>query len=249
MGKLSGKVALITGASRGLGRGIALTFGEEGAAVGVNYRAAEREALEVVRAIEERGSEALAFKADVRDAAQVEGMVKALVERFDRIDILVNNAGISSRHVLAEMPIEAWDDMMAVHLRGMFLCTRFVLPQMLKQGSGKLINMVGTFGITGEAQFTHLSAAKAGMIGFTRALAKEVGPQNIQVNAIAPAMIRTDLIRHLSEDYLEALRNKYPLRRLGEIRDVNATALFLASDDSDFFTGQTLAPAGGDVMV
>lgn len=249
MDRLKGKVALVTGASRGLGRGIALCFAEEGAKVGVNYRNSEREAGEVVAAIEARGSEAIALRADVKDEPQVREMVERVVERFGRLDILVSNAGEAKGYPLVEMPVEVWDELLAVHLRGCFLCAKYAVPHMLRQGSGKIINMAGTFGISGGANFTHLSAAKAGMIGFTRALALELGPKNIHVNAIAPAMIKTELLKNFDPQFLESLAQKYPLRRLGEIREVTATALFLASEDSDFFTGQTLCPAGGEVMV
>jgi 3-oxoacyl-[acyl-carrier protein] reductase len=139
--------------------------------------------------------------------------------------------------------------MIKVHLRGMFLCTRFVIPHMLARKSGTIINMSGTFGVTGGAEFTHMSAAKAGMIGFTRALAREVGHDGIHVNCIAPAIIRTDLYNFMPEDVRNSIVGAYPLGRVGEVDDVVATALFLATKDGDYFTGQTLCPAGGDVMV
>lgn len=248
MGRLDGKVALITGASRGLGRGIALAFAAEGAAVGVNFQASTAAAKEVASAIERGGGRAALLGADVTDPDHVQGMVGRLVEAFGRVDILVNNAGLLNRAPIQEMSVETWDRMIAVHLRGMFLCTRFAVPHMLRQGGGAIINMTGTFGIKGGEFFTHLSAAKAGMIGFTRALAREVGPHKIRVNAICPAMIRTELIEHLPQKALDDLVQTYPLRRIGEVEDVVKCALFLASSDADFITGQTLAPAGGDVM-
>jgi 3-oxoacyl-[acyl-carrier protein] reductase len=176
-------------------------------------------------------------------------MVDAGLAKFGKIDILVNNAGLLNAVPLAQMSVETWDEMIRTHLRGMFLCTRFVIPQMIAQKSGKVINVTGTFGIVGGADFTHLSAAKAGMIGFTRALAREVGKQGINVNAISPAIIRTDLYNFMPDDVRDAIVGAYPLGRVGEVEDVAATALFLATKDSDFFTGQTLCPAGGDVMV
>ncbi len=248
MGRLDGKVALVTGASRGLGRGIARAFAAEGAAIGVNFHSGEEAAKAVASAIERDGGRAVLLRADVTDPGHVQAMVGRLVDAFGRVDILVNNAGLLNRVPIQEMSVETWDRMIAVHLRGMFLCTRFVVPHMLRQGGGSIINMTGTFGIKGGEFFTHLSAAKAGMIGFTRALAREVGPQKIRVNAICPAMIRTELIEHLPQQALDDLVASYPLRRIGEVQDVVNCALFLASSDADFITGQTLAPAGGDVM-
>jgi 3-oxoacyl-[acyl-carrier protein] reductase len=248
-GKLAGKVALVTGGSRGLGRGIAEGFAAEGAKVVVNYLRDEKAADAVVETIKKNGSEAIKHRADIGEVEDVTGMIDAAVKRFGTIDILVNNAGMLNSFKLADMPVETWDEMIKVHLRGMFLCTRFTIPHMLKQRSGKIINMSGTFGVTGGAEFTHMSAAKAGMIGFTRALAREVGHDGINVNCIAPAIIRTDLYNFMPTDVRDDIVGAYPLGRVGEVKDVVATALFLATNDGDYFTGQTLCPAGGDVMV
>jgi 3-oxoacyl-[acyl-carrier protein] reductase len=248
-GKLAGKVALVTGGSRGLGRGIAEGFAAEGANIVVNYLKDEQAANAVVDTIKRHGSDAIAVRADIGEVDDVTRMIEATVKKFGTIDILVNNAGMLNSHKLADMSVETWDDMIKVHLRGMFLCTRFTIPHMLKQKSGKVINMSGTFGVTGGAEFTHMSAAKAGMIGFTRALAREVGHDGINVNCIAPAIIRTDLYNFMPEDVRDSIVGAYPLGRVGEVEDVVATALFLATKDGDYFTGQTLCPAGGDVMV
>lgn len=248
MGKLEGRVALITGASRGLGKAMAISFAGEGAAVAVGYNASAEGAADTVRTIRDAGGDAEAFQGDITEPEIVDRLVSGVVERFGGIDILVNNAGVVSASPLVDMTVEAWDTLFAVHVRAMFLCCRAVLPHMLEKGSGKIVNMGGTFGMTGMENFTHLSAAKAAMIGFTRALAKEVGPQGVRVNCLTPAMIRGETTANLPPDYLESLRRRYPLRRLGEVEDVNACALFLASDDSDFVTGQNLAPAGGEVM-
>ena len=191
--RLAGKVALVTGGSRGLGRGIAEGFASEGASIIVNYVKDVASAEAVVANVKALGADAIAVKADVGDEKAVPSMVDAGLKTFGKIDIMVNNAGLLNSAPLAEMSVETWDEMIRTHLRGMFLCTRFVIPHMIKQKSGKIINITGTFGISGGADFTHLSAAKAGMIGFTRALAREVGKQGIHVNAIAPAIIRTDL--------------------------------------------------------
>jgi 3-oxoacyl-[acyl-carrier protein] reductase len=249
MGRLAGKIALVTGGSRGLGRGIAEGFAAEGAKLVVNYLKDEKSANAVVETIKRDGSEAIAVRADIGEVEDVAGMVDTAVKRFGTIDILVNNAGMLNSFKLSDMSVETWDNMIKVHLRGMFLCTRFVIPYMLKQKSGKIINMGGTFGVSGGAEFTHMSAAKAGMIGFTRALAREVGHDGINVNCIAPAIIRTDLYNFMPDNVRDSIVGAYPLGRVGEVEDIVATALFLAAKDGAYFTGQTLCPAGGDVMV
>ena len=251
MAKLSGRVALITGAGRGLGKGMALGFAEEGADVAVHFLTSLEGARDGVATIRQAGRKAEAFRADLTDPAQVDRLIRDVLDAFGRIDILVNNAGIvGTSALLVEMPIAMWQDVLDSHVRSMFLCTRAVLPHMLQRRYGKIINVGGSFGISGREGMTHQSAAKAAMIGFTRALAREVGPHNVYVNCIAAAMIRTEAVdSKLSPEHLERLRRSYPLRKLGEIRDHTATAIFLASADSDFYTGQTLAPAGGEVMV
>jgi len=248
-GKLAGKAALVTGGSRGLGRGIAEGFAAEGANVVINYLKDEKAANSVVEAVKRHGTDAIALRANIGEVGEVTHMIDAAVQKFGTIDILVNNAGMLNSHKLVDMTVETWDDMIKVHLRGMFLCTRYTIPHMIKQKSGKIINMSGTFGVTGGAEFTHMSAAKAGMIGFTRALAREVGHDGINVNCIAPAIIRTDLYNFMREDVRDSIVGAYPLPRVGEVEDVVATALFLATKDGAYFTGQTLCPAGGDVMV
>lgn len=248
-GRLAGKVAVVTGGSRGLGRGIAEGFGAEGARVVVNYLQDEKAAREVADILRSNGSDVITVRANVGEVDDVRTMMDTTVKEFGTIDILVNNAGMLNSFRLAEMSVETWDSMIKVHLRGMFLCTRFAIPHMLKQKSGKIINMSGTFGVSGGAEFTHMSAAKAGMIGFTRALAREVGHDGINVNCIAPAIIRTDLYNFMLDDVRDSIVGAYPLGRVGEVRDVVATALFLATEDGSYFTGQTLCPAGGDVMV
>ena len=248
-GRLAGKVALVTGGGRGLGRGIAEGFAAEGAKIVVNYIKDEKAANEVIAKAKKAGSDAIAVRANVGEVDDVKRMVDETVKKFGTVDILVNNAGMLNSVKLAEMPVETWDTMIQVHLRGMFLCTRFCIPHMLKQKSGKIINMSGTFGVCGGAEFTHMSAAKAGMIGFTRALAREVGHDGINVNCIAPAIIRTDLYNFMPENVRDSIVGAYPLGRVGEVEDVVATALFLATKDGSYFTGQTLCPAGGDVMV
>src|SRR5262249_16742940 len=224
-------------------------FGAEGARVVVNYLQDEKAAREVADTLKTNGSDAITVRANVGEVDDVRTMMDTTVKEFGTIDILVNNAGMLNSSKLSDMSVETWDSMIKVHLRGMFLCTRFVIPYMLKQKSGKIINMSGTFGVSGGTEFTHMSAAKAGMIGFTRALAREVGHDGIYVNCIAPAVIRTHLSTLVPDDGRDSIVGAYPLGRVGEVEDVVATALFLATKDGAYFTGQTLCPAGGDVMV
>jgi 3-oxoacyl-[acyl-carrier protein] reductase len=249
MGKLDGRVALITGASRGLGKGIALAFAAEGAKVAVNYHSSRSGAEDTVAQIRKNGGVADLFQADVSDVAAVSALIRAIAEKLGDIDILVNNAGIVSASPLVKMEPDAWDRVFAVHVRAMYLCCRAVLPHMLEKKYGKIINMSGSFALSGAENFVHLSAAKGAMTGFTRALAREVGPEGIYVNAIVPSMIKGETTEKMDPAFLEGLRQRYPLRKLGELKDITATAIFLASSDSDFFTGQNLCPSGGEVMV
>jgi 3-oxoacyl-[acyl-carrier protein] reductase len=249
MGKLDGRVALVTGASRGIGAAIALAFGREGAMVGVNYRHSEARAAEVVAAIHEAGSKAMALHADVTDADAVRRMVDRVAAALGAIDVLVNNAGILNAAPLDQMSEAVWDEMIASNLRSVFLCTRAVLPEMLARGRGKIINVTSQLGQKGMPNHVHYAAAKAGVIGFTRALAREVGPRGIHVNAIAPGPIETDLIGPVTDEFRREKSAIFALRRLGLPEEVAPTAVFLASDDSSYYAGQTLCPNGGDIMV
>jgi 3-oxoacyl-[acyl-carrier protein] reductase len=248
MGKLDGRVALVTGASRGIGAAIARALGREGAMVAVNFRASAARAAAVVAAIEASGSKAIAVQADVADGPAVHAMVEETAARLGPIDVLVNNAGILNAVPLAEMPEDVWDTMMATNLRSVFLCTRAVLPAMLARGRGKIINVSSQLGQKGMPHHVHYAAAKAGVIGFTRALAREVGPRGIHVNAIAPGPIETDLIGPVTDEFRREKSAIFALRRLGLPEEVAPTAVFLASDDSSYYAGQTLCPNGGDIM-
>jgi len=248
MGQLDGRVALVTGAAHGIGRGIALAFAREGAAVGVNDVRRDARLEEVVREITALGQRAWPLPADVSDAVAVEAMVRRLLADAGRIDVLVTNAGIAERAALHEMSPEQWDHMIAVHLRGTFLCARYVLPTMLERGSGKIITMGSQIGQIGREGWVHYAAAKGGIIAFTKALAREVGPRGIQVNCIAPGPISTGIAPG-DEDADARLRAALPLRRFGTVDDVAPTAVFLASSASDYYAGQTLGPNGGDVML
>jgi 3-oxoacyl-[acyl-carrier protein] reductase len=249
MSKLDGRVALVTGASRGIGAAIAIAFGREGAMVAVNYNRSEARAAEVVAAIEAAGGKARALHADVTDAAAVRTLVEQTVAAFGPIDVLVNNAGILNAAPLDQMSEAVWDAMIASNLRSVFLCTRTVLPSMLARGRGKIINVTSQLGQKGMPNHTHYAAAKAGVIGFTRALAREVGPRGVHVNAIAPGPIETELIGPISDEFRREKTAIFALRRFGLPGEVAPTAVFLASDDSSYYAGQTLCPNGGDIMV
>jgi 3-oxoacyl-[acyl-carrier protein] reductase len=248
-GKLDGKVAVVTGGARGIGAGIATAFAAEGADVVIaDVRGAEV-AAPVLAAIAESGRRSLLLSVDVSDEGQVRAMADAALAEFGRIDILVNNAGIADQSPFTELEVSQWDRMLAVNLRGVFLCTRFVLPGMLERGHGKIINVASQLGQIGGIDMVHYSASKAGVIGLTKALAREVSGQGIQVNAIAPGPIRTELMATESEEWSARKLAELPMERFGEVHEIAPTAVFLASDDSSYYVGQTLGPNGGDVML
>lgn len=247
---LSGDTALVTGASRGIGRGIAEAFATAGAKVAVNYPPVDEEqqaAAKVVESIRSEGGTAILLEGDVSDEESVREMISQFEDEFGTPDILVNNAGIAPQSRFDEMPVEMWERTMQVNLTGVFLTSRFVVPGMLERGSGKIINVASQLGFKGAEELVHYCATKGGVISFTRALAREVSPE-INVNAIAPGSIDTDLTSGLSEEWRQAKEAEIPMNRLGEVRDVVPTALFLASSSSDYYTGQTLSPDGGDAM-
>jgi 3-oxoacyl-[acyl-carrier protein] reductase len=239
---------VVTGGLRGIGRGIALGFAGEGADVAVMDVRPESEAASLVEAITKTGGRGVYVQADVSSEAQVERAIEQVIAAFGRVDILVNNAGIVLEAPVSEMPIADWDRIMNVNLRGVFICTRFVLPHMLAQGGGRIINMASQLGQIGGRTMAHYSASKAGVIGFTRALAREVARDNVLVNAIAPGPINTDMLASESEDWKRAKLAELPIGRFGEVAEVVPTAVFLASDDSRYYVGQVLGPNGGDVM-
>jgi 3-oxoacyl-[acyl-carrier protein] reductase len=249
MGVLAGKTALVTGASRGIGRSIALAFAQEGADVAVNYRRAAAEANEVGSLIEGLERRAHLVQADVSKENDVRVMVDEVMNVFGHIDILVNNAGFVTLAPVESMDIELWDEMIATHLRGTFLVTRMVLPDMLERGDGRIINVSSQIGQIGREWFAHYAAAKAGIIGFTKSLARESAPRGVLVNCIAPGPIDTGIVPKTDgapeKNYISLL----PSRRVGEPDEVAPTAVFLASDASTYYVGQTLGPNGGDVML
>lgn len=245
---LDGRHALVTGASRGIGRAVALAFATEGASVALNF-AGNVAAAEAVRAeIESAGGKAILVPADVSDENAVEDMVKTVTEAFGSIDILVNNAGITRDGLLLRMKEEDWDAVLNTNLKGVFLCTKAVSKFMMKKRYGRIVNMASVVGVTGNASQANYAAAKAGVIGFTKAMAKELASRGITVNAIAPGFIRSDMTDVLPDKVKEAMLAEIPLGRAGEPADVAKAALFLASDQAAYITGQVLKVDGGMVM-
>jgi 3-oxoacyl-[acyl-carrier protein] reductase len=245
---LEGKVALVTGASRGIGREIALELARQGANVAVNYAGSEGKANEVVDEIKAIGREAFAIKCDVSNSVEVAAMVKETVDRFSKLDILVNNAGITKDNLLMRMKEEEWDDVININLKGVFLCTKGVTRQMMKQRMGRIINITSVVGVSGNPGQANYVSAKAGVIGLTKTTAKELASRNITVNAIAPGFITTDMTDKLTEEVKVEMLKQIPLARLGEPKDIAKMTAFLASEDASYITGQTIHVNGGMVM-
>lgn len=214
----------------------------------VNYRKGEAEARETARLINSSGGKAFPFRANVSDFAEVEAMFDACVREYGHIDVLVNNAGVSTYSLITSLSVQEWDEVVDVNLKGTFLCCRAALTRMVPKRTGSIINIASIWGLVGAACEAHYSASKGGVIAFTKALAKEVGPSRVRANAIAPGVISTDMLSSLDEDALNDLREKTPLGRLGTPDDIAKCALYLASADSDFMTGQVLSPNGGFVI-
>lgn len=245
---LQNKVALVTGASRGIGRACALALAQSGAEVVINYRGQQRAADEVVAQIEQAGGKGMAVQADVSQAADVERLVKAATDAFGRVDILINNAGITRDNLLLRMKDAEWDDVFNTNLRGTFLLTKAVLRPMTKARWGRIVSISSVVGLTGNAGQANYAAAKAGLIGFTKSVAREMASRNITANVVAPGFIDTDITTHLSDDIKTTVRNTIPAGRFGQPDDVAAVTTFLASDYAAYITGQTLAVDGGMTM-
>lgn len=245
---LTGKVALVTGAGRGIGKAIALKLAKLGAAIVVNYRSSEKEARELIEEIEGLGGKAEAVQGDVSKIEDAEKVVKFAVEKFGRLDVLVNNAGITKDTLLLRMKEEDFDKVLEVNLKGVFNCTKHASSIMLKQKSGKIINISSVIGLIGNAGQSNYAAAKAGIIGFTKSVAKELGARGITVNAVAPGFISTDMTEVLSDKIKEKLLENVPLRKLGNPEDVANLVAFLASDNANYITGQVINVDGGMVM-
>ena len=246
--QLTGKTAIVTGGSRGIGRAAALTLAEAGADVAVIYAGNTAAAEETVRLIEEKGRKGLAIQCDVADEAAVTAMVKDVKKELGRIDILVNNAGITRDGLLMIMKEADWQAVLDTNLTGAFHCTKAVTRLMMKQRSGSIINITSVVGETGNAGQATYAAAKAGLIGFTKSVAKELASRNIRCNAIAPGCIETDMTAVLGEDTVDAMIKTIPMGRVAQPEEVAKAVLFLASDDASYITGQTLNVDGGMVM-
>ena len=246
---LAGRVALVTGGSRGIGRAIALALAASGASVVVNYRGNEAAASEVVEQITSTNGNALAIQSDVSDPANHEALIKATTDAFGRLDILINNAGIARDNLLLRMKTDELDDVLNTNLRGVMLLTKAALRPMMKNKWGRIINMSSIIGLTGNAGQSNYAATKAGVLGFTKAIALEMASRNITANAICPGFIDTDMTAHAMSDDLRAkAMERIPLGRLGTPDDIANTVIFLASDAASYITGQTIAVDGGWTM-
>ncbi|WP_397537482.1 3-oxoacyl-[acyl-carrier-protein] reductase [Rummeliibacillus pycnus] len=248
MADLLGKVAVVTGASRGIGRAIALHLAKLGAKVVVNYSGSQAKAEAVVAEIEANGGAAIAVQANISDSDEVSMLMKKAVETYGSLDILINNAGITRDNLLMRMKEEDWDAVMNTNLKGVFLCTKAVSRQMMKQRSGRIVNIASIVGVAGNAGQANYVAAKAGVIGLTKTAAKELAARNIFVNAVAPGFIDTEMTEELPEDIKGQMLSQIPLAKLGKPEDVAKVVAFLASDDASYMTGQTLHVDGGMVM-
>jgi 3-oxoacyl-[acyl-carrier protein] reductase len=245
--RLKGKVAIVTGASRGIGRGIARMFAEEGAKVVVNYNTSKKEASSLAEEIKKMGRDVLLVQADVSKADQVKNMVRKTMERFGRVDVLVNNAGtlVPAKSFL-ESTEEGWNKTLDVNLKGAYLCSREIAPIMLKQKKGKIINISSISGLYDKLGMGYVDyvSSKAGMIGLTRALAVHLGPA-INVNAIAPGTVETEIVAALPAEVKQQMKDEALVKRLGTPEDMAYAAVYLASDESDFVTGEVLTVSGG----
>lgn len=242
------KCALITGATRGIGKQIAITLAKQGYNIALNYRKENEELENTKKEIEEIGVQVIAAKGDVANFEECENFVKQVIERFGQIDVLVNNAGITKDMLLMRMKKEDFEQVIDTNLVGTFNVTKNVVPYMMKARSGRIINISSVVGISGNAGQTNYSASKAGIIGFTKSLAKEIASRNILVNAVAPGFIETNMTDVLKDDVKQEIAKNIPLKRMGTAQDVANVVKFLASDDSSYITGQVINVDGGMLM-
>ncbi len=248
MADLEGKVAVVTGSARGIGRAICLKLARLGADVVVNDVSNEEMALGLVKEIEKMGRKAMFIKADIADVAEARKLMDETVEKFGKIDVLVNNAGITRDNLILRMREEEWDAVLNVNLKGTFNCVQAATKYMIKQRRGVIVNIASIVGMTGNAGQANYSASKAGVIGLTKTIARELASRGIRANAVAPGFIETDMTRRLSEDIRERLIKQIPLTRLGGPEDVANLVAFLASEESSYITGEIIKVDGGMVM-
>ena len=242
------KTVVITGASRGIGKATVEVFAQRGYNVLINFSQSEKEAISLYKNLKDKKFSVKLFKADVSNRVEVDAMMKFCVKEFGDIDILVNNAGISQEKLFTDITDEDWDRMINVNMSSVFICAQEVLKYMIPQKKGKIINISSIWGMVGASCEVHYSTAKAGVIGLTKALAKELGPSNIQVNCIAPGIIETDMLSSINQEQLDILRENTPLMRLGSPIDIAMCIFYLASLHADFITGQVISPNGGFVI-
>lgn len=242
------KTVLITGASRGIGAATATLFAQNGYRVAINYCHSEQAALTLVQEITAAGGDAFAVKADISDEQQVAAMMQQVLSRFGKLDVLIHNAGIACQGLLADMDTAQWKQMTGIHMDGAYYCCRTAIPDMVRRQSGVILTVSSMWGVTGASCEVAYSAVKAGLIGFSKALAKELGPSGIRVNCVAPGVIKTDMCASFDEETLSSLCEETPLGRIGTPEDVANALLFLASDKASFITGQVLGVNGGFVI-
>lgn len=245
---LKGRVALITGGSRGIGKAIAIKFASLGADIAINYTSREESALEAKKEIEDMGVKCFIIKCDISNFEDSQNMVNEVINEYSKIDILVNNAGITKDGLLMKMKEEDFDKVISVNLKGVFNCTKAVTRSMMKQKYGKIINMASVVGVMGNAGQSNYCASKAGVIGFTKSTARELASRNITINAIAPGFIESDMTNVLKDEVKAAYESSIPMKKMGKTEDVANVAAFLASDISSYVTGQTINVDGGMVM-
>lgn len=242
---LENKTAIVTGSAKGIGKGIATEFAKQGATVVINYCGSKEAALKTVEEIKEFGGKAIPYQADISDYEMSKKMMDDIIKEYGAIDILVNNAGITRDNLILRMSESEFDDVIRTNLKGTFNCIKHVTKYMLKNKSGKIINISSISGVNGIAGQANYSASKAGIIGLTKSFAKEMSSKGININAIAPGFIETDMTKVLNDKYVEEIVNTIPSKRVGRPEDIAKAALFLASDMSDYITGQTLMVDGG----
>jgi len=242
---LTGRVAVVTGSSRGIGRAIALKLASQGAKVVVNYNSSPEAAQEVVDRILAQGGEAMAVQADVRDAEQAKNLIDAALEAFQGLDILVNNVGVTRDSLLMRMKEDDWDVVVETNLKGTFNCTKAAQRPMIKQRYGRIINITSVSGVAGQVGQANYSASKAGVIGFTKAVARELGARNVTVNAVAPGYVPTDQTADLPQELIDYILELTPMKRPGTAEEIANAVSFLASDEASYVTGQVLGVDGG----